>query len=288
MATKISKLEFSNIKPTKLPLVIGYFGSIHVMHSQLFDKYHRYNVLTFNDFAKKLKTQLYPFDERIKNIANFNPINIFVYDISKHNMKAEEFIHRVLLPLQPSSIIVGSNFKFGSDHKPCSILNKYFTVETVNHNKRVSTTIISDLLMNKKVERANSLLFTPYYYISKWIKGNGKGKEIGVRTINTIVDYPLHLSEGSYVSKIKLGNRTFNAVTFVGKSKTFNNKQFVLETHVIKKHIPPRSLYVKSVRDNVRIEFCKFIRSNTKYKNYKLLVKAIEKDIQTAQKYFNK
>ncbi|MCQ3915601.1 MAG: hypothetical protein MJ195_02550 [Mycoplasmoidaceae bacterium] len=137
------------------------------MHCQLFEMFHHFNVLTFKDFNPKTKTQLYEFNERIKNIAKFVPQNIYIFDISKNNMKAEEFVQRVLLPIKPNSIVVGTNFKFGSDHKPYTILNKYFKVDSVNHNARISTTIISQLLSSGQVERANGFLYKPYHYTSQ-------------------------------------------------------------------------------------------------------------------------
>lgn len=285
MATKIKEINLNDITPSKLPLVIGYFGSVHVMHRQLFDKSHRYNVLTFKDFKKKSASQLYTYKERINNIAEFKPNNIFVFDINKHNMKAERFVQEVLMALKPTSIIVGSNFKFGSDHKSWQILNKDFVVETIQYNKSISSSKIAELLRNKKVEIANGYLDKPYYYIGKWVGGNKQGKEIGHPTINLLIDHPLFVCEGSYATRITIGSRKFNAVTFVGKSKTIAKKESVVETHVIGKHIPPRILYPKSVRDSIKIEFFKFLRSNTKYKNKTLLSKAIAKDLDKAKAF---
>ncbi|MCQ2956540.1 MAG: hypothetical protein MJ233_01385 [Mycoplasmoidaceae bacterium] len=167
MAVKIKEINLSNTKPSKLPLVIGYFGSIHVMHGLLLTRFNRYNVLTFKDFGAKQVNQLYFGKERLNNIAKYKPTNIFVYDIAKHNVPAEEFIQKVLLKLKPSIIYVGSDFKFGYDHKPYTLLKKYFDVITLNHNKIVSTTIIAGLLRKGDVEKANSFLYFPYYYISE-------------------------------------------------------------------------------------------------------------------------
>lgn len=288
MATKIKEIKLNDIHKSKWPLVIGYFGSIHVMHCQLFEKFHHFNVLTFKDFNPKTKTQLYAFNERIKNIARFRPQNIFIYDLSKDNMKAEEFVQRVLLPIKPNSIVVGTNFKFGSDHKPYSILNKYFKVDSVNHNARVSTTLISQMLSNKQVEKANNFLYQPYHYTSQWIKGQKRGTTLGFKTINLKVDHRLAVCEGSYVARIKLGRKWLKAVAFVGASKTFKMNIPTIEVHAFNKRLLPRSLYPQSIRNKMQVEFLKYIRENTKYKSSKLLVKAIERDIKTAKAYFER
>lgn len=285
---KYKELNLNAIKKSKLPLIIGYFGSVHVMHSQLLDKYHRYNILTFKDFKQKAKSQLYTFEERIENISAFKPQNIFVFDINKYNMKAEEFIWQVLLKLQPDSVLVGSDFRFGSDHQRYDIMNKYFPVDTITYNQRVSTSIIANLLARKQVEKANNLLYTPYYYIGKWIKGNHRGRKIGYRTINILIDHKLSVCEGSYVTRITIGRKSHKSVSFVGKSKTFKEQKAFLEVHILDRHIAARSLFPSSIRNKVKVEFLKFIRTNTQYKKTQQLVKAIEKDIKVAKAYFGR
>ncbi|XQP55934.1 MAG: riboflavin kinase [Mycoplasmoidaceae bacterium] len=283
---QVKVINTQTVKPSSLPLVIGYFGCIHVMHGQLFTMYHHYNVLTFKDMTSKVGTQIYPYKDRIRNIAEFKPRNIFIYDIAKNNMKAEEFIQKILLKINPSSIIVGTDFTFGSDHQSYEILKKYFKVEAMHYNSRVSTTIIADLLKNKDMEKANGLMFFPFYYNSKWITGLGRGKTIGCRTINLAIDYPVYVPEGCYVSKIKLAGRTFRSVTFYGKSPVFHAEKPTLETHVIGTTIPPRFFFPRMIKDNVKVEFLKYIREPKTFASKEELIKAIKDDIKEAKEYF--
>ncbi|MCQ2748239.1 MAG: hypothetical protein MJ223_03270 [Mycoplasmoidaceae bacterium] len=137
------------------------------MHAKLFKKYQKFSVLTFNDFNKKQQSQLYSFDQRIKNIAAFGPSYIYIYDIAKGNITGQAFIKKYLIPLAPSKIVVGSDFKFGCDSCGVSLLRKYFDVSTIDYNKKISTTIIKKLLLENKIEKANSYLYEPYHYIGK-------------------------------------------------------------------------------------------------------------------------
>lgn len=288
MATKIRTITLDNIKKFNFPMVIGYFGSIHVMHSQLLATPRPFSILTFTDFARKANSQLYPFEQRIDNLKQFHANYILVYDLAKGNMKAEEFIQKVLLKINPSMIIVGSNFKFGSDHKPYDLLKKYFPVQTVNQNNRVSSTIIAQLLLNKKVEKANDLLFFPYYYESEWIGGQKLGRKIGFRTVNLLIKHRIFLSEGSYISRLTIGSRKYNAITFYGKSKTRKATKCTLETHILHKHLMPRTLYPAKTRNHVKVEILKYLRPNTKYKNEKALIAALNKDKEKAKQYFER
>lgn len=286
MAAKVKELNLKNVRKSNLPLVIGYFGCIHVMHAQLLTKHHTFNVLTFKDFPGKQQKQVYKYKQRLANINKFKPQNIFVFDITKNNLTAEEFIKQVLLKIKPSSIVVGTDFKFGSDRKGWQILNKDFELETVQYNKNISTTLIGKLLKSKKIEQANDLMYFPYYYISKWIKGKQQGRTMGIRTINLLIDHDFFLPEGVYATMINIGYNKYKAITFYGKSETFNNKQASLETHVMSKFIFPRALYTPIVRNYIRIQFYKYLRPNTKFKNKEELAQAIKQDIKKAKDYF--
>lgn len=286
--TKVREITTGKIIPSKIPLVIGYFGSVHVMHVQLLTKFNNYNILTFKDYPRKVKSQLYSFDERIENLSRFKPENIYVFDIKKKNMKAEEFIQKFLMQIKPSHIFVGTDFKFGSDHQNYQLLNKYFPVQTIQYNSKISTTIISKLLSDHKIENANDLLVQPYYYVSKWIPGDKKGKELGFRTMNLLVDHRMPLGEGSYVARVTMGHSKYRAVAFVGKSKTYKRTQPTIELHVLGKRIQPRILCPTLIRNNIKVEFLKFIRENKQFKSEKTLANAIAKDIKIAKAYFDK
>lgn len=288
MPTRIKNITPTTLTPSRLPLVIGYFGCVHVMHAELFSKYHHYNVLTFNDFVKKKDGQIYSFKERIDNISKFKPDNIFIYDLNKYNMTADEFIQRVLSKIQPTEILVGNDFKFGLDDQPHKILNKYFRVNTINYNPAVSSTKICQLLKAGKIEEANNLLFFPYSYSSKWIAGAQKGRTIGIRTINLLIDRDIFIPEGSYVSKLTIGRHVYKSVTFFGKSLVFNSPKRTLETHVIGKTIPPRVLVPGNIKEHIKVEFLSYIRPPFNFPTKEELVSVIKNDIKIAKHYFER
>ena len=288
MVTRIKNITPNTITPSRLPLVIGYFSCVHVMHAELFSKYHHYNVLTFTDYDKKKDSQIYSFKERIDNIARFKPDNIFIYDLNKYNMIADDFIQKVLNKIQPSSILVGNDFRFGSDEQSHKILNRYFRVDTINYNPAVSSTKISQLLRKGEIEQANNLLFFPYSYSSKWIAGAQKGRTIGIRTINLLINRNIFIPEGSYVSKLTIGRRSYKAVTFYGKSLVFNSPKETLETHVIGRTIPPRTLVPGSIKDHIKVEFLSYIRPPFNFPTKEELTNVIKNDIKIAKHYFER
>jgi len=241
--------KLTKIKKSERPLVIGYFSCIHVMHNELLNLYHEFNLLTFKDTAFKQDTQIYSYKDRMNNLDHFPIINCYVYDIDKANITAERFIQLFLKKIKPSIIVVGSDFKFGCDQKGISELRHHFNVEMVNYHSEVSTTIISNMLKDGKVEDANDFLLTPYYYVGKWISGKKNGRTIGYRTINIKVDKPLLIPEGSYAVNLKIGKKVYRAIAFYGASQTFGVNKVGLEVYVIGKNIFPKTFYPLSICD---------------------------------------
>jgi len=283
---KIRQIVNRNIKPSKWPLVIGYFSCVHVMHSQLLNMNHHFNVLTFKDFYTKNSKAIYTFEQRIANIAKYKPVNIYVFDLNKHNMTAQDFVYKVLKTINPSEIIVGSDFKFGLDHKSADFLKQYFNVNVIPYNKQISTTNIVKALKAGKLEQANDYLDEPYYYQNKWIGGNKLGRKLGFRTINLKVNKNIVLPEGAYVSYTKIGNKKYPSISFLGISKTTGSLHKSLESHILNKNIAPRTLFPSAIRNNVKVSFLKPIRKNKKFANGQKLVEQLKKDKEFAIKYF--
>lgn len=281
---RIRKAVFGIINRSKYPLIIGYFGSIHVMHDQLLTKYHNFNVLTFKHIPNK--TSIYGYHDRIRNLSSYKPSHIYVLREKDLNYTSTEFINKFLKRLKPSKIIVGSDFVFGSDRASWLKLKEFFPVETVSYNKHISTTKIYEMLMSGQVEKANNFLVEPYYFKSKWIRGLKVGRRIGVKTINLKVDHLIYVPEGTYVTNIVIGKKKYQAITFLGESRTINHGYKTLETHIIDEGISNRvKLNIHTLKD-IKVEFLKFIRKNKKFNNIVELPEQIKKDIEVAKLYF--
>lgn len=281
---KINNLLTKKIIKSNLPLVIGYFNCIHRMHHKLLSKYAKFNILTFNDFAGKNKNKIYSFHQRIDALKKYNPKIIYIYKIQNYNIKGLDFINNFLKKINPCKIVVGSDFKFGSDHKNVFFLEKYFNVEKIKQNKNISTTNIVNLLHNGKIRQANRFLKNNYSYTSKMIQGRQFGCKIGYPTINLKLNNLLILPDGVYVTKIYLKNQWFRSVTFIGKSKTTKSLHRTIETHIIDNSFK----FVCKENMLIKIEFICFLRKNKKFLNIQCLKRQISTDIDNTLKCFNK
>ncbi len=109
-------------------------------------------------------------------------------------------------------------------------------------------------------------------------KGNQRGRDLGFPTANI----RLHkiIPEGIYVSKVRVQNIYYPAVTFIGTAKTFNENIYQAETFILN--------FTKQIYDEwVSVNLLKLIRNNKKFNSAEELVLQMKKDIEVAKKYFN-
>ncbi len=110
-------------------------------------------------------------------------------------------------------------------------------------------------------------------------KQNKRGRELGFPTAN--VNLNKNIPEGIYISKIKLENRIYPALTFIGKAKTFDEKKFQSETYILNFN---KNIYNKFIS----VQLLKKIRENKKFNSTEELISQMKKDEIVARKYFEK
>ncbi|WP_052664022.1 riboflavin biosynthesis protein RibF [Mycoplasmoides alvi] len=266
-----------------LDLILGFFDGLHIGHKLLIDQTFNnpFNVLTFQNIPNKKNNFLYSFEERKNQLRIQGAKQIFCMDIAKNNMTAEEFCKKLLSNFIPfKKIIVGSDYLFGSDQKNVIFLKSFINDITIVDRSSISTSKIKKLVGENNFSELNKLLLEPYYRTGKVVSGYGHGKKLGFPTANIPIEPNLiSLSEGSYATKIVIGNKTYLGVTFVGKSKTLLKQNSFIETHIINFH---GNLYGQIIK----IIFYKFLRTNVKFSSLDLLKKAIQNDLNQSFNFF--
>lgn len=109
-------------------------------------------------------------------------------------------------------------------------------------------------------------------------RGYGRGKQLGFPSANV----KLHqaISEGIYLSYTKLKGQIYPSLTFIGAAKTFRERKYQSETHLLD--------FQGDLYDSwVSIKLLKKIRDNKRFKKVADLVKAMERDEVIARKYFS-
>lgn len=109
-------------------------------------------------------------------------------------------------------------------------------------------------------------------------KGNQRGRELGFPTANIL----LHkvIPEGIYISEIRVENKLYPAVTFIGTAKTFNENKYQAETFILN--------FTKQIYDEwATVTLLKKIRDNKRFNSAQELINQMKLDIKAAEKYFN-
>ncbi len=297
---KIPRKYFNSI------ILIGNFDGLHLGHQKLFRKAREFKkkyknkigVITFNPmpkmfFNKKLKNfKLMNMSQKIERFKNQNVDFLIDQKFSKNfsRIKADLFIKNYLNKrIKTKFLFVSNNFKFGNKREGDINLLKFYEKNynykliipfpLKKNKKTISSTLIRKLLSNGKLDIANRFLGKNWEIEGEVQKGRKVGSKIGFATCNIDISDYIIAKPGVYSVKVKLDKRTkkINGIANLGYRPTFNQKKILLEVNLFNFK---RNIY----NHKIRVEFIKFIRSEKKFKNIKLLTNQIKKDIKVAKK----
>jgi riboflavin kinase / FMN adenylyltransferase len=287
-------------------LAIGNFDGVHIGHQKVFKKTKefakkkkiKFGILTFTPlpvmfFNKEIKnfrlaSEYQKFELLKKNKVDF-VINIkFNKIFSKIN--AEEFIEKIIFDkINPKSLSVSNNFKFGKNRKGnVKLLKKFsskfnYTLLNINPFKNlrkvVSSTQIRKCLRSGNISLANRLLSRTWFIEGRVIEGKKIGRKLGYRTCNINIKNYLLPKEGIYAVKVSIGNanKKYDSVAYLGSRPTFKGKKIFLEINIFGFN---KNLYKKKLK----VYFIKFLRGDQKFKDSEDLIKQMNKDVILAKK----
>lgn len=215
----------------------------------------------------------------------------FTRDLSL--MTPHQFAHDILKKkLRAREVLEGYNFRFG--HKASGDVNMLadlgremgFEVkiypEMTLRGEPVSSSHIRKLLREGGVSRARHLLGKPFSILSTPGRGRGYGSKYTVPTINLSRYEELVPRDGVYITRVRVGGESFDAVTNVGNRPTFGVDSFAIETHLLNFH--PIELNPDT---EVEICFLKRLRDEIKFPSVEALKQQIAKDVNQATRYFH-
>ncbi len=299
-AKKIEDIE----KPENSTLItVGVFDGIHLAHKAIFKELLKISqekkllpvVLTFYPHPDKVLGKaetplIQTLLQRVRKIKEEGVKNVIAvkFDREFSELTPEDFINLLIEKLKMKGILVGENFRFGKGMKGNTEFlkgiskKKGFNVFIIKifelNGKRLSSSLIRNILLEGRVEEAIPLLGRPYSICGKVIKGLGLGKTLGIPTANIQTENEI-LPEGVFITKAHLKGKTFPSVTNVGRAPTLKGKEKTVETHII-------GLEEEILNEEIELFFLKKIRNEIKFENKEELKKRIIKDIEIAKNYF--
>ena len=290
----------------KLCLTIGNFDGIHKGHREIIKNLIQQTktsnlksaILSFTPHPKiyfnKQKNFMINSQSKKKEILKDLGLDYLIdlhFNDKFTQLSHNEFEDKILLEkLNSKRILIGKDFQYGNQRKGNIDTLKIFCeknkieLEEIglilnDHNSnKISSSAIRENLKSGKFELANKDLERNFSVAGKVIKGDQRGRTIGIPTAN--LEYPLNtitIPYGVYaVETIIEGNTYFGIVNF-GIRPTFNKDKPIVEAYLFDFD---NDIYDK----DIEILFHKQIRQEKKFNDIKELLNQINIDIAEAKK----
>ena len=218
------------------------------------------------------------------------------------SLSPAEFVDRFIIKgIQPSIVVEGESFNFGSDRRGnaqtlqqmgkengflVSIVDAKEVQLSTGKTVKVSSTVIRNMLKNGQVADAALALTRPYRLIGRIIPGRGKGKQLGFPTANMAPPEQLVPTEGVYAGFVQIGDSEQQvcpdtekrpAALSIGTTLTLGSDYLrLIEAHILTGRVG--DLHGKYIA----MDFMQRIRSQHKFDTEKQLSEQIAKDCKTA------
>jgi riboflavin kinase/FMN adenylyltransferase len=285
-------------------VAIGNFDGVHLGHQKILnflvnktiEKDLISLVLTFSPHPGKITGKgqiklLQTLEQKIESIQAFGVQAVFTLPFTKKfaSLSTKDFIDKILIKtLNARAVIVGNNFRFGKNRTgDISILEsqtasnnlKIYIIPSVSVNTMtISSSLIRRLILKGDIKNANLLLGKPYEIQGEVIKGHSRGTILGFPTANVNTENDI-TPFGVFLTSVILNNKEFPSLTNIGKCPTFQQENINIESHIL-------DFKSDIYRKKIKINFLKKLRDEIKFESPDKLFKQIQKDLQTARKYF--
>jgi riboflavin kinase/FMN adenylyltransferase len=245
------------------------------------------------DFVPNMLTTV---DERrlIMSQVGVDVCAVLRFDREMASMSAEDFMKEVLYDqLGVRLLLLGYDNRFGRKNKNEGFedyvrYGKAIGIEVIEcdpfeiaDGKRVSSTLVRELLANGRVDEAAECLGHRYSVEGTVVEGFHEGRKIGFPTANLDID-PLKIIPvgGVYAVKVRVeGNiQQHHGMMNIGHRPTYGVNDLTLETNIFRFR---ENIYGKKIR----VEFCKKLRNERRFDSILELARQLSEDAFKANEY---
>jgi riboflavin kinase/FMN adenylyltransferase len=283
-------------------VAIGNFDGLHRGHRALIaracelaaSKHAGVGVVTFEPHPVKiLASHLAPplilrRDEKEAGLRalGVDIVHVVPFDLALAQMSPARFVSDVLVQrVGACGVVVGEGFRFG--HKAAGSIDDLraafgegaVVVPSVKEGGLVcSSTKVRELVLGGHVETAGTLLGQPYFLEGVVVRGDGRGRTLGIPTANLETGRELLPKVGVYATRAILDDgRERGAVTNVGLRPTFAGEGVRIEAHLFQFD---EDLYGR----RLRLDMVGRIRDERRFGSVDELVVQIRDDVAQARR----
>ncbi len=261
-------------------------------------------VLTFNPHPAKIVAPdrapkiIMTLGQRAKVMGDLGiqEVLLLPFTLEVSRWSPEEFVKTVLVDaMQVRAVLVGEDFRFGhkqaGDTRVLTELGARYgfevdPIEPVNvRGARVSSSLVRQMALEGKVNRACRLLGRPFALEGIVVKGHGVGAKQTVPTLNLQPYTEVWPADGVYVSHTRDldSSRGWRSISNIGNRPTFGGAPGGNDTSVETYLLEPLT---GSPPERIRVEFLWRVRDERKFPSPADLRAQILRDVAVAQKYF--
>ena len=287
-------------------LTIGNFDGIHKGHKAILDQLKKEAktvgaktaILSFDPHPKIFfeNKKNFLINSRLKKISVLEEIGIDIlidlqFDQKLINLSFEEFEQGILInKLDIKKLYLGNDFRYGNQRKGniqtlkklCEKTNiNLMEVELINDtasNEKVSSSQIRNLITKGDIKKANDNLVSKFSISGIVIKGDQRGRTIGIPTAN--IEYPDDLvipPYGVYAVEINILDEIHHGIVNFGMRPTFNKDFPILEALIFD--------FDKDIYgEEIEVVLHEKIRNEKKFNGIKELLNQVSLDITVAKK----
>jgi riboflavin kinase/FMN adenylyltransferase len=254
---------FPDSPPPKWPAPIaalGNFDGMHRGHQALFDQVRQraserggtsVAIICDPHPAQVLRPDKAPpllmtLDQKLAAFeqAGLDGVAVVRFSRELSRWEPEAFVETVLLDwLGVAEVWVGENFLFGRDRIGTFTLlralgqDKGFRTEKIDpvfyKDFVISSSRVRRLIAEGRVDEAAALLDHHYAIDGVVVRGDGRGRTLGVPTANLKTDNALLPANGVYATRARVDGAWHPAVTSVGVRPTIGDNKFTIETFLL-------------------------------------------------------
>lgn len=223
---------------------------------------------------------------------HISQVHICHFNHQLARLEAQEFVRLLHQNLSAKSLLIGDDFRFGSQRMGNFALLQQLglqygmTVQAMpsilHEGIRISSTAIRSALAAGDLHLAQAYLGRPYSISGRVIHGDKLGTKIGFPTANIQLKHNHPALTGVFVVQVQVeGLGRLQGVASLGVRPTVKtNAPPVLEVHLFDFK---QQLYGK----HLQVAFLQKLREEQKYPNLDSLITQIALDVEQAKQFFN-
>lgn len=282
---------------------LGFFDGVHLGHQALLDAVKALagdlgrGVVTFGDHPDALVLGTAPGlintpEDRERLLKRFGMERVVTLPFDRRMQQTpwQDFLEELRKDYGAAGFVCGEDFRFGAKGAGTAAMLAQWcrerglpwavVPEQDYEGVRVSSTHIRTLLETGDMARAVAFLGHPYVLTGTVVHGHQLGRTLGIPTANLVLPEGLAVPRfGVYACKVRLGDRTYAAVTNIGTRPTVGGHHITVEPWILDYQ---GDLYEKTIT----FEFYEFLRPERKFDSLGELKAEIERNARQTRVLF--